>query len=83
MEKVNSCQKELWEGLRSDTLEGSPSLVLFAELVTYSLPELLPATVFYGAMSFQPGWLATRYGFSLLGSWRIGRLGRLLRAGYR
>lgn len=55
MEKVNNCQKELWEGLRSDTLEGSPSLVLFAELVTYSLPELLPATVFYGAMSFQPG----------------------------
>ena len=28
VEKANSCQRELWEGLRSDTSQGCPSLVL-------------------------------------------------------
>jgi hypothetical protein len=48
MERVNSCQRELWEGLRSDTLEGSPSLVLFAELAAYSLHSLPLSALFPG-----------------------------------
>lgn len=53
MEEVNSCRRELWEGLMSDTLEGSPSLVVFAERPTYIL-RLCWQQCFLGSYVFPP-----------------------------
>lgn len=53
MEEVNSRRTELWEGLMSDTLEGSPSLVVFAELPIYVLPRCWQPC-FLGSSVFPP-----------------------------